>query len=907
MENKATLFLNMIVGDFEPTAIVKRSIDSVKDFVDGIYITVTYQKKQPKETIPLIQLLKEYGANISYFKWTKNFAEARNYAMSQVPKGKANFIYWQDADDVLAGGERLHELADDMVKNMESALFFDYWYQVELDEKGNVKQILIKHKRERIIQHDDTWKWIGDLHETLINQMEENIIRHLRKECYVIHLTDNKRLEDNIDRNIEILEVAARKQNHKDPRTLIYLAKAYFDKAKMAKDETIRKIPMDLALNLFREYLQSSGTPGEAGYREASGWKEERSTAWAYIAEIAILSKHPEVAVGAYQNAIDEAPQFPNYYIDMAMCYVTMNEFAKAKHWLFVGTQLQEPETTIIQFPRDNKARALETAFHIHMHYNQLDQALGIAQQLMELFPDDQFAKDRLNAINGLWAYNKTCQSIVFLGKYLENINQKDKIKYLIKSIPEEMQQEKFASEMKHLFTPPRVWKKHEIAILCGPGWEKWGPTSMKTGIGGSEEAVIRMSDEFTKLGWKVTVYGNPPKEGNYKGVEYKEWHDINPKDEFNVLVLWRAIGFVDITPKAKFTILWMHDVPNNPDFTEERVAKVDKIAVLSEYHKSLLRMQNNDGTFIPIPEHKIFLTTNGIPELKNEWNGSTTRMFYSSSPDRGLPFLLLHWKEVRKAVPDAELNIYYGFEVYDAIHANNPARMEWKNQVLTMMKQDGIIYHGRVGHDTLHKAIAKCGIWAYPTDFTEISCITAMKAQALGAVPVVTNYAALEETVKNGLRVDVDIRTEQGQKEYFDTLIGLLKDPIKQDEIRKPMMPWAKDYFLWSHVAKIWDQLLRINLQNPNERFRETERSIIEKPEEDAGDKRRSDEASLSGSVGTEQGGDVVHSPGNNARHGENKEIPEDSVGGGGENGPKNIELLQPIKEGENKNNVTI
>src|SRR3990167_3616003 len=281
--------------------------------------------------------------------------------------------------------------------------------------------------------------------------------------------------------------------------------------------------------------------------------------------------------------------------------------------------------------------------------------------------------------------------------------------------------------------------------------------------------------------------------------------------------------------------------------------------------------------------------------------------MFYSSSPDRGLPFLLLHWKEVRKAVPDAELNIYYGFEVYDAIHANNPARMEWKNQVLTMMKQDGIIYHGRVGHDKLNKEISKCGIWAYPTDFTEISCITAMKAQALGAVPVVTNYAALEETVKNGLRIDVDIRTEEGQKEYFDTLIGLLKDPIKQDEIRKPMMPWAKDYFLWSHVAKIWDQLLRINLQNPNERFRETERSIIEKPEKDAGDQGRSDEATLPGTIGEKQVRDVIDSVGNNARDGENKEISEDSVGGGGKNSSKNIELTQPIEKGENKNNVTI
>jgi glycosyltransferase involved in cell wall biosynthesis len=809
----------MIIGSFEPVELVQRSIESVKDYVDGLYITVTYTDKKPTASSKLIKLLKSFNANISYFEWVKDFAEARNFAMSQVPKGKDAFIYWQDADDVLVGAQKLQGIKDDMVANHEAAVFFDYWYQVELDEVGEVREILVKHKRERIIRHDETFKWIGDLHETLINQQQENVIRIFRKDCYVVHLTSGDRLDANINRNIEILEAAALKEQHKDPRTLIYLAKAYFDKVKMAKDDTERKIPMDLALTLFHEYLAGSGTPGDAGYQEASGWKEERSTAWAYIAEIAIISKHPEVAIGAYQNAIDEAPQFPNYYIDMAMCYVVLEDYAKAKHWLLVGTQLPEPNTTIIQFPREIKSRAMETSFHINMHENKLDEAVQDAEKLVEMFPDDAYAKQRVETVRRLWIYNKACQSIVFLGKYLEQIGEKDKIAALVESIPNEMKKEKFASEMSHLFLPARIHESNEVSILCGPGFEKWGPDSLESGIGGSEEAVVRMSKELTAKGWKVTVYGDPQKEGDYDGVTYKEWHAINQKDEFNVLILWRAIGFVDINPKAKFTLLWLHDVPSNPDFTEERVAMVDKIAVLSEYHKSLLRMSKN-GEFVPMPENKVFVTTNGIPELDIKWDGNPARMIYSSSPDRGLPYLLRHWGKIKNDVPEAELHIFYGFEVYDAIHKNNPARQMWKEQVLQMMKQDGIIYHGRVGHDELHKEMAKSGVWAYPTDFEEISCITGMKAQALGAVPVVTNYAALEETVKNGFRVDVDIRTIEGQDEYINTLINVLKDPKKQEEVRAQMVPWAKKYFLWSEVAEKWDQMLRLNLQNPELKY---------------------------------------------------------------------------------------
>lgn len=895
MQNKATLYANLIVGDFESVDIVKRSIESFYRYVDGIFVTLTWTDKTPSSTHPLVKLLKEYKVNISYFKWTKNFAEARTFAMEQVPKGPTTYIFWEDSDDILVGGEHLHQIADEMVINHQAGIFFDYWYQVELNPDGSVREILVKHKRERIIIHNDTWKWIGDLHETLITQREENILRHYRPECHIVHLTDNSRLEKNIARNIEILEEAARKDNHRDPRTLIYLAKAYFDQAKMAPDADARKVPMDLALNLFNEYLNGSGMPGEEGYREASGWTEERATAWAYIAEIAILSQHPDAAIGAYQNAIDEAPQFPNYYIDMAMCYVMLEEFEKAKHWLFVGTQLPEPQTTIIQFPREIKSRALETAFHIHMHYNKLDKAVDIAKQLVELFPKDEFAKQRLDTVTGLWEYNKAAQSIVFLGKYLERTKDKTRLSHLIKSIPEDMQNEKFAAEMKHLFTPPKTWKDNEITIMCGPGWEKWSPDSTKSGLGGSEEAVVRLSNELTKKGWKVTVYGNPDKAKNYDGVEYKMWHDINPKDEFNVLILWRAIGFIDIEPKSKFTMLWMHDTPNNPDFTEARVSKVDKIAVLSEYHKSLLRMQLPDGTFVKIPDSKIFLTSNGIGELTNEWTGSPTRMIYSSSLDRGLPYLLKAWSRIKAEVPDAELNVYYGFEIYDKIHGNNPARMQWKNQVLTMMKQDGIIYHGRVGHDKLHEEMSRCGLWVYPTDFTEISCITAMLAQALGAVPVVTNYAALEETVKNGLRVDVDIRTEEGQKEYVDTLIQLLKDPAKQEEIRKQMMPWAREYYAWSKVAHLWDQLLRIHLQNPEKKY-ETKREIIEQPTEDEGNQGRLDGALSGSDIGTEQKRDVSDSAGNTTSDGKNKEIPQDSLRGGREDGNKDAIIVEPL-----------
>ncbi len=809
MQNQPKLFLNMIVKDSEPVEMVKRSLDSVKDYIDDIYITVTYNEEEPKDS-DLIKLLKEYKVKLSFYKWNMSFADARNYAMDQVPAGKFNFIYWQDADDVLDYPEQLKPIVVDMIANNHSASFFNYWYQVELDDKGNVSEILIEHKRERIIRHDGTFKWVGMLHETLIEQKQEGVIKVMRPECTVVHLSTPQRLDVNIDRNIKILEKQAEIEQHKDPRTLMYLAKAYVDKGNFL-ESTQKKIFFDLALVLFNEYLEGSGDVGKEGYIEGSGWPEERATAWQYMAEIARQSGKLSTAIKALHNAIIEDATNPMFYIDLAMTYTLIKDFKSAKHWLMLATNVKQPETTLIVTPRDLKTKALEVDYNIALAEMDLPRAVKDSEMLCEILPAVTPLKERLEIVRGLLESNKASQAIVFLGKYLEKINEKEKLPYLVQSIPSDLQQEQFAAQMRHEFYPPRTWRNDEIAIVCGPGFEEWSPKSIQSGIGGSEEAVIYLSQELKRLGWKVTVFANPGREvGDHNGVNYRPWYEFNFKDQFNVVVLWRNIAAVDMNLQAKYKIVWLHDVPSNPDFTEERVNKVDKIAVLSEYHKSLLRM-NKNGEFVKIPDEKIFLTSNGIipGEINKKWKRNPKKMIYMSSPDRGLVYLLNNWPLIKKAVPEAELEILYGFQIYDAIHGNNPARSRWKQQVLDMMKQDGITYSGRIGHNELNKKLAEAGIWSYPTDFTEISCISAMKAQAMGAVPVVTNFAALKETVKNGVRVDINIQSHNGQQEYIKALIDMLNNTEKQEEIRPMMMKFARDNFTWSKVAESWNELI--------------------------------------------------------------------------------------------------
>lgn len=182
-------------------------------------------------------------------------------------------------------------------------------------------------------------------------------------------------------------------------------------------------------------------------------------------------------------------------------------------------------------------------------------------------------------------------------------------------------------------------------------------------------------------------------------------------------------------------------------------------------------------------------------------------RVIYTSSYDRGLEHLLKMWPEVMRAVPKAELHIYYGWQLFVKFYSNNPASMAWKKKMDEMMTSPGIIDHDRITQEEMKKEIKKAGIWAYPTHFGEISCISAMKAQAWGAVPVVIDYAALETTVQWGTKIKGDIYDPDIRKAYTEGLIKMLKDEDEQARIRAPMMDWAKNQFAWSNIASQWTE----------------------------------------------------------------------------------------------------
>lgn len=581
---KPKIALAMIIKDDSEAKEVHRALGSVAKWVDGIFLTVT-NKGQKK----IKEVAKEYGATLSHFKWIKDFSAARNYNFSQVPK-EYDFILWMDADDMFQGGENLQSVAQMAMKNDIWAVFCRYLYSVELDEQGGIKNILIEHLRERLIRNNGAYKWIAPIHETLIDQTNQQKQTDTN-EFLMVHLADHSDMEKSMYRNIEILEKEV-VDNPSDPRPIYYLAKAYFDtRDPLLLKDKIGKGMGSLTSELLKNYLRTSG------------WTEERAQAWEYLAIVHRENDQYDSAIIALMEAQTEWPQYPSIYIQLAMTYVLKQDWAKALHWVKVATHLELPKTTLVLQPKDYQSMILECLFHIHFNTQNLEMTERTITDLVEMIPND-LNKSRYAEVKDWRDKNNLAHWIIKLANHLNNSGQKGRLKALINAIPGEIDSAPALVSLRNDLTPPRKWGSKEVAIYCGPGFEKWSPKSAAKGIGGSEEAVILLSQELNKLGWKVTVFADPEVEGDYDGVTYLPYYYVNWKDQFNVLISWRQIQLFDMDIKAKKSYLWNHDIQNPLTYTPERVNKIDKVFFLSKWHRENVP---------ELDESKIMYTANGL------------------------------------------------------------------------------------------------------------------------------------------------------------------------------------------------------------------------------------------------------------------------------------------------------
>ena len=348
-----------------------------------------------------------------------------------------------------------------------------------------------------------------------------------------------------------------------------------------------------------------------------------------------------------------------------------------------------------------------------------------------------------------------------------------------------------------------------ELVIFCGPTREKWdGNTFKERGIAGSEEAIIYLAPHLAHLGWKVTVYNNCVEEKLLYNVLWRPYSAYNRFDKVDVTILWRCPGFAAQGINSTVICTDLHDV-GHPD--QLRALPLDKIFVKSNYHKSLYNYIDDDK-FAVIP--------NGINYSQfadNNEKRDPYLILNTSAPDRSLGTLIQLFLKVQKRVPKARMVWAYGWDLFDELYHDDAQMMSWKTTIIEAMDAHGIANLGRVTHEEIAFLCKKAKIWAYPTTFPEVCCISALKAQAGGAIPVTTNVGALDEYVE-AIKIPVE---EVGKRNYD---YGLTKKEECRDWVNEVVEILSESTELkiqdfikydWANIASMWNSELEGLIKN--------------------------------------------------------------------------------------------
>lgn len=354
---------------------------------------------------------------------------------------------------------------------------------------------------------------------------------------------------------------------------------------------------------------------------------------------------------------------------------------------------------------------------------------------------------------------------------------------------------------------------KLDIVIACGDAIEEWNPATVKVnGIGGSENAVIEVSKRLARKGHNVRVYTScgVNGEGIFDGVEYHSSDKISLIEHCDVYIAWRHANLLDVSNvNAKVKYLWVHDVCAL-GAKHSNLLKADGILALSDWHADNIERVHN------VPRSQIVRTRNGIDNTRfskfRNVKRNPRKVVYSSSPDRGLHTLLLVWPKIRAIVPDATLYIYYGFSNWKktATSSNDTAQLQYINDLemrIQMLSHQGVFFLDRVSQEELAKEFLSAGVWAYPTWFSETSCISAMEAQAAGLRIVTSPIAALKETVgERGKMIDGDWLSPSYQEKFVKLVVEAM---TKEDESdREYLARYAEQNFSWDGVSEQWESM---------------------------------------------------------------------------------------------------
>jgi glycosyltransferase involved in cell wall biosynthesis len=736
-----------------------------------------------------VQIAKDLGAEVHFFPWNGSFSDARNYAFSKLD---TDWLGWCDADDEWEGLDKVRFHVDNFDKNAPQVnaiwALYDYDQQV-LGGKLVTTQL---HRRERFVKRGGGWRWTRRIHEHMIT---DTPVALGVDEFIVHHRPDHAKGEARAKRNIQILR-SSLKDDPLDARSWFDLGTQYFNQHQWAR-----------SLAMYRRYLRLQKQPLEAYQAH-----HRMADCYRHLNKIDQAEDHDWAAVRVKEEWTDA-------WDGLAQIAFAQGNFELALRRIDLALSAERPADYLVLNPLDYTLHPWVVKQRILAGMGRLEEALEWCNKAMTINPDHPELVFVKPMYEGILADRALAQKTVELAEKLSE----DSRPSLFQALPERIQTNK---DIRDILLAPiynATWQPDAI-FFCGPSLEDWGPESIhRTGIGGSETAVIHLAQALSARGMKVAIYnqcGFQETSTTLDGPRYFDYRRYNEEKKAKLFVGWRNPGIGKFAAKSDKRWLWLHDLHLGAEPSQEDIATFDLIRPVSAWHGQHLL-----GLYPWMDAQKIAPTRNGIDLNRFGLSDITVRdpmrAIYVSSPDRGLDNLLDIWPNIMQYVPDAELHIFYGWESYDKAmnQTRNATMLQFKNQIMAKTRQPGVIFRGRLNQHDLAHEMMRAQVLAYPTAFLETGFIGGMECQAAGTVVLSTRAGAISETMGDaGLLFWGHPSSDAYRTAFTKSLIALLKNPKAGENWTKRGYERAKT-FGWDGVAQEWIKRIEGKTSDGNSR----------------------------------------------------------------------------------------
>jgi glycosyltransferase involved in cell wall biosynthesis/tetratricopeptide (TPR) repeat protein len=763
----------------------------------------------------------------------QHFANARQETFSHLSPA-LDFWLWLDSDDVLQGAERLSALCEGIPADSAGAWFaYEYASITRADGQHAVNTLFHRERLLRTHRADGTpitWTWEGRVHETVKPHIDLPWL--VAEDIRVVHQPGVHQTPNSAKRNLLLLEMDY-EEDAGSPRTLFYLGNQHFAMGNWAA-----------AAHWYEQLTLVGQNPYEL-------WQAYLYMSYAYER----LGDLTEATRAAFA-AMDVVPQHGEPYFRLAALNTLAGDYQKALWWDEQGGTKTKPPFFVFKNPLDYTFHRYLVRGDALANMGRITEARQTWEQAEKVFVDDALA-GALAGVRKKEADMTTAQAFVDLSEKLpesirlgiyQGLDPDVKafgrtrdivVPRLMTDMRARLSADTSGTFMN--FDGKREFVsvkkdggvvragdvvRHRIIFWCGKALEPWAPPVLNTtGIGGSETAVIEIAKRFAADGWTVDVFNEAERyEGIYEGVGYWDCNRLTKDAACEIFVSWRQPAAWRLPIQANTKVLWCHDLNYGPEATDDvAVEKWHHILGVSDWHAEKLaayyglfgldirRHRSSQFDFVPngIDLARFDPTIRKIP----------FRCVYASSPDRGLARLLDLWPQVTAAEPMAELHVGYGWENVDRMIAMGRTDLIPMRDGLAkkIAATPGVVWRGRLPQDELARLYGESVVWAYPTDFLEVSCISAMEAMAGGAIPVATKAGALPETIGDaGFLIPGPATTRAYADMWPKAVLGALTELNIQAAYRMGGRERAQA-FTWDAAYEKWQQVLGLGEKRTN------------------------------------------------------------------------------------------